>query len=268
MRINPFTAYTPTSTLNKTMLEYQNSLQNLSSGKKVNHAADNPAALVILQGMQAQTNGLNQAYDNTQNSISLFNTASGAMSSSTDALQDMRTLAVKAGNGILTASDRSYIQGEMNQLSAQIDSNAANTQFNGINTNDGTLTDFVTQTGANQGQTSFASIPDVSLAALGTATDVSTQAVSQTTLASIDTSLQSITSAQAKVGSLTNALKSSANNTLQSSINMQNSASVMGDTDMALQNVRLNQVKLQQYTAIMLQAKQFHQSQGILSLTA
>lgn len=268
MQINSYSSYTSLTSLNQAISAYQKSMQSLSSGKSINSSADNPAAFVILQGMQAQTSGLNQAYDNTQNSISLLNTAAGAMTDSTNELQDMQTLDVQAANGALNDADRAAIQDEMNQLGAQVDANANTTQFNGINTNDGTLTNFITQTGANSGQVEVTSIPSSSVEALGVNDDVSTQAAAEANMGTIATGIQNITSIEANVGAVTNDLEYSGDNTLQSASNTQAAASTIGDTNMALQSNQFIQSSIQQYVAIMMQAQQMNQSQGILSLIA
>lgn len=243
-------------------------MQHLATGKKINTAADDPAVLAIISAMQGQTSGLDQAYSNTEDSMSLLNTAAGAMGDSTDILQDMRTLSVQAGDGTLTDSDRTAIQQQMNQLSAQLDDNARYTQFNGINTNDGSLTNFVTQTGANQGQTMTTSIGDTSAAALGINTNVSTQAAAMNSLGTIDNGLQQITSEQADIGAVTNGMQFSADNVNQSSINLQSAASGMGDADIAQEASLFNNSDIKLYASIMVLSKQMNQQKGILSLLA
>lgn len=246
----------------------QKAMQQLATGKKINSAADDPAVLAILSGMQGQVGGLDQASDNTRNSISLLNTAEGAMGDSSSILQDMRTLTVQAGNGTLTDGDRAAIQQQMNQLSAQLDTNARSTQFNGINTNDGSLTNFVTQTGANSGQTVTTSISDTSAAALGINNDVSTQAAATNSLGTIDNGLQQISSDRTELGAVTSSLQFSADNTNQSSINLQSAASTMGDADIAKEASLFSASSIKLYASVMVLAKQMNQQKGIISLLA
>ena len=266
MQIN---SYSPSlSSYNQNLASSQKAMQHLATGKKINTAADNPAVLAIITAMQGQVSGLDQAYSNTQDSMSLLNTAEGAMDDSTSVLQDMRTLSVQAANGTLTDSDRADIQLQMDQLSAQLDTNAKNTQFNGMNTNDGSLNNFVTQTGANAGQTVTTSIGDTSVAALGINTNVSTQAAAMNSLGTIDNGLQQITSDRTDLGAVTNSMQFLADNTNQSSINLQSAASGMGDTDIAAETSLFNNSNIKLYASIMVLSKQLNQQKGTLSLLA
>lgn len=244
-------------------------MQQISSGKKINSAADNPAVLAILSQMQGQIGGLDQAYSNTQQSISLLNTAEGAMADSTDVIQSMRDLAVQAGDGTLTDQDRIAIQQQMNQYASQLNNNANYTQYNGINTNDGSLNNFTTQVGANSGQTTITSIGDASTAALGINTDVSTQAAAANSLETIDNALQQISSERSNIGAVTNGLEMSNNNTNQSVTNLQSAASGMGDADLAFQVSLFSQSNIQSYVSMMILSKQMqNQKQNAISLFA
>lgn len=105
-------------------------LQKLSTGKKINSAADNASGYAISQKMQGQINGLNQATQNAQDGISMIQTASGALNETTSLLQNMRQLAVQASNSTTTASDRADLQTQFNQLASQINNIGNTTQFN------------------------------------------------------------------------------------------------------------------------------------------
>ncbi|MDD9148068.1 MULTISPECIES: flagellin N-terminal helical domain-containing protein [unclassified Sporolactobacillus] len=106
------------------------SLQRLSSGLRINSAADDPAGLAISQKMQGQINGLNQASQNAQDANSLIQTADGSLSETQSILQNMRELAVQAGNDTNTAADRQQLQQEINQYTSEINGIANSTQFN------------------------------------------------------------------------------------------------------------------------------------------
>ncbi|MDD5297982.1 MAG: flagellin [Rhodocyclaceae bacterium] len=147
------------------------SLQRLSSGLRINSAADDAAGLAISTRMSSQINGLNQAVRNANDGVSLTQTADGAMSSISDSLQRMRDLSVQASNATNSASDRQALQGEVNQLVAQINSVAQNTAFNGVKLLDGTFNAQNFQVGANAGQTlSVTSIASASANSLGVGT--------------------------------------------------------------------------------------------------
>jgi flagellin len=151
------------------------SLQRLSSGLRINSAADDSAGLAISQRMQAQVNGLDQAARNANDAISLAQTAEGALSGIGDNLQRLRELAVQAANSSNSDSDRASIQSEVSQLVSEIGRVASTTQFNGINLLDGSFTAQNFQVGANANQTISVSMDSASTSKLG-----STQASSLT----------------------------------------------------------------------------------------
>ena len=121
----------------KNMAENSRSLDQamnrLSSGKRINSAADDAAGSAIASKMEAQVRSIGVAIRNANDAISLTQTAEGALSEVENMLQRIRELAVQAGNATLSASDRSQIQAEVDQLSAEIDSISAKTHFNGNN---------------------------------------------------------------------------------------------------------------------------------------
>jgi flagellin len=131
----------------------QTSLQRLSSGLRINSAKDDAAGLAISNRMTSQINGLDQASRNANDGISLAQTAEGGLSTATDLLQRMRTLAVQSANGTNSASDRASLQQEVGQLQQELNRVANTTQFNGQNLLDGTLTNAQFQVGANSNQT-------------------------------------------------------------------------------------------------------------------
>jgi flagellin len=144
------------------------SLQQLSSGLRVNTAADDAAGYAIAQGMTSQINGLNQAARNANDGVSLTQTASGAMTEIVNDLQTMRDLAVESLNATNSANDRADLNAQFSQLAADINNVAANTQFNGVNLLDGSFQGADFQIGANAGQIiSVASIASTATSAIG-----------------------------------------------------------------------------------------------------
>jgi flagellin len=122
-----------------TQMKLSNALQQLSSGLRVNTAADDAAGYAISQRMQAQVNGMNQGLKNAQDGVSMLQTAAGALSQTTAILQRMRELTVQAGSTTLSTSDRTAIGDELSALKDEINNIAQQTQFNGLNLLTGTL---------------------------------------------------------------------------------------------------------------------------------
>jgi flagellin len=127
-------------------------LQQLSSGLRINTAADDAAGFAIAQGMTSQINGLNQAAQNANDGVSLAQTASGAMQEVVNDLQSMRDLAVESLNASNSASDRTDLNAQFQQLTNDINSVSSQTQFNGVNLLDGSFQGATFQVGANAGQ--------------------------------------------------------------------------------------------------------------------
>jgi flagellin len=128
-------------------------LAQLSSGLRINTAADNAAGYAITQGMTSQINGLDQAANNANDGVSLTQTASGALSEVTSDLQTMRDLAVQSLNATNSTTDRADLNTQFQQLKADINAVASQTQFNGVNLLDGSFQGATFQVGANAGQT-------------------------------------------------------------------------------------------------------------------
>ncbi len=139
--------------LSKSQGALNQALGRLSSGLRINSPADDPAGYSIAQRMTAQVNGFNQAVRNANDGISFAQVANGALTTVTDALQSIRTLAVQAANSTNSAQDRQALNSELQQNIAQVNSTAQDTQFNGQSILNGSLGSLVFQVGANAGQT-------------------------------------------------------------------------------------------------------------------
>ena len=171
--------------LSSTQMSLSTSLARLSSGLRVNSAADDAAGLAIASRFTSQINGLDQAARNANDGISLAQTAEGALQQVTNNLQRIRELAVQSSNATNTASDRTALQTETSQLLSEIDRVANQTSFNGVKVLDGSFTGAVFQVGANAGETvTVASLVDSRTASLGS--------VSQATGAALTTNTSSI----------------------------------------------------------------------------
>ncbi|PIW22790.1 MAG: hypothetical protein COW32_02710, partial [Candidatus Aquicultor secundus] len=139
--------------LSKTLMPLQTAMQRLSSGMRINSAKDDAAGLAIAVRMNSQMKGLTQAVRNANDAVSLVQTAEGAIDEMTNALQRIRELAVQSANASNTALDRGATDKEVQQLVAEVDRIATQTQFNNQTLLDGTLGSKAFQVGANAGQT-------------------------------------------------------------------------------------------------------------------
>jgi flagellin len=247
------------------------SLQRLSSGLRINSAADDAAGLAISQKMEAQTRGLNQASRNAQDGVSVLQTAEGALSTTQSVLQRMRELAVQAANDTLTTADRSNIATEMGQLSSELDRIATATDFNTKKLLDGTqaVGGLTFQIGANSGQTLNVTIGTATSTALTLQTgniDVSSSGSASTTITNIDSALTVISTQRAQLGSVMNRLQNTISNLGIQSENISAANSRVRDLDMAAEvvNMSKNQILTQSAQAMLSQANQ--SSQGVLSL--
>ena len=165
----------------KNMAENSRSLDQamnrLSSGKRINSAADDAAGSAIASKMEAQVRGIGVAIRNANDAISLTQTAEGALGEVENMLQRIRELAVQAGNATLSASDRSQIQAEVDQLSAEIDSISAKTHFNGNNLLDGANKSLTFQIGPNASDSLDVALQSASVSALGIGSSVSSASI-------------------------------------------------------------------------------------------
>ncbi|MBU0665477.1 MAG: flagellin [Proteobacteria bacterium] len=153
--------------LGKSQTDLARSMQRLSSGLRINSAKDDAAGLAISDRMTSQIRGLNQASRNSNDGISLAQTAEGALQETTNILQRMRELAIQSANDTNSSSDRASLQAEVNQLQQEMTRIASSTSFNGQNVLDGTLVNAQFQVGANANETISFSIPSAKAAELG-----------------------------------------------------------------------------------------------------
>ena len=143
------------------------SIERLSSGLRINSAADDAAGLAISDRMTSQINGLNQAARNANDGISLSQVAEGALGSSSTILQRIRELAVQSANATNSSSDRAALNAEVGQLTSELDRISQTTQFNGQNLLDGSFTSATFQVGANANQTITATTANFSTSMYG-----------------------------------------------------------------------------------------------------
>ena len=261
------------------------SSEKLSSGYKINRAADDAAGLAISEKMRRQVRGLTQASANAQDGISTVQTAEGALNEVHDMLQRMNELAVKAANDTLTTDDRSYIQSEVAALSSEITRTAEATEFNNQYLLNGTFTGKKLQVGSETSEDNEIEINIESLSAgkigvaakeqtdatepAGDETDqisVMSHSLAKAAINNIKTALVKISKQRADLGALQNRLEHTIKNLDNVVENTQAAESQIRDTDMAEEMVRYsnNNILAQAGQSMLAQANQTNQ--GVLSL--
>jgi flagellin len=226
-------------------------LQALSSGKSINSAADNAAGMAQSTSYSVQLSGIAQSMNNTQNGMSVLDTAGGAINQINQGLQDIRTLTVQAGNGALNASDLQAIQTQIGQITQGIDQIASNTQFNGQNLLNGSVSNLTLQTGANAGQTQSISLGNLSSSALGVSSlDVTTAAGQTAALSSLDSAIQQVSSQSANIGAAQSGLSSTLSNQGTTYNNLAATKSQISDTNYAQVTSNLAQANVQQQASL------------------
>lgn len=243
------------------------SIERLSTGQRVNSAADDAAGNSIATRMTSEVRGLNMAIRNSNDGISLAQTAEGGMNEITNMLQRMRELSVQSANGTLSSGDRTNLQSEVTALVAQIGDVSSRTTFNGVALLDGTNASISIQTGSAASQTVSVALTDVDATALGVAAiNISTEAGATSALTALDTALDTITTAQASLGASQNRLQSTIASLSDRVANITESRSRIMDVDFSAETTELakNQILSQASTAMLSQANQSQQS--VLSL--
>src|SRR5690606_26790330 len=184
------------------------SIEKLSSGLRINRAGDDAAGLAISEKMRGQIRGLKMAMKNAQDAISLIQTAEGALQETHAILQRMRELAVQAANDTNTEDDRLALQDEIDQLIAEINRIAENTEFNTQPLLDGSASGLTFHIGANEGQSITLDIEDMSASGLQVdGVDISTQSGADSAIATIDSAIKTVSDERAKLGAYQNRLE-------------------------------------------------------------
>ena len=254
------------------------SMEKLSSGYRINRAADDAAGLAISEKMRGQIGGLAQAQRNAQDAVSLVQTGEGALNEVHSMLQRMRDLKVQYSNDTLDASDKSAIVSEAKALSDEISDIRTKTDFNGIKLLNGSKTTISFQVGANAGDTVSATTLDINgasgvgtnVAALQTAA-ASDAAATKTawdsvTIGDIDTAINNISSVRSGFGATQNRLEHRLNNLSAYQENLVASESRIRDVDMASEMVNFTKLGILQQAGTSMLAQANQAPQNVLSL--
>lgn len=250
----------------------QKSTEKLSSGYKINRAADDAAGLSISEKMRNQIRGLNKASDNAQDGISLVQTAEGALNEVHSMLQRMSELAVQASNGTNASQDRTALDNEVQQLKTEIERVGTTTQFNKMDILTGEFSsnnEKTLQVGANQNQVITIAISALT-STVGSALDdtvkVGTASAAQSSITIIQNSITNLSALRSKLGALQNRLEHTVANLDNISENTQSAESRIRDTDMAEEMVQYSKNNILQQAGQSMLAQANQANQGVLSL--
>ncbi len=264
---NNIAAFNAYRNLNTTDGAMNKSLEKLSSGLRINRAADDAAGLAISEGLRAQIGGLKMAVRNSQDGVSVVQTAEGALTETHSILQRMRDLAVQAANdGALSDADKAKADEEFQALKAELTDISSKTTFNGTKLLDGSYSSKSFQVGANAGETLAVTVGNMSASALGASGNVSSASSASASINDMDAAIKSVSTERAKLGATQNRLEHKINNLNATVENLTASESRIRDTDMAQEMLSFtrSQILSQAGTAMLAQANQ--SSQGVLQL--
>ena len=250
-------------------------MQQLSTGKRINNAVDDVAGMAISTRLTSQIRGLNQAVRNTNDGISMIQTAEGATEQVTNMLQRMRELAVQASNDTNNSSDRGYLNLEFQALTSQIGDIATNTQWNGtsvLNGAGGASGTFTFQVGANSSQSVSIKFSDMTTTAnAGSLSDIASQNVTSTSTSSaalgvIISALDTVSMERSNMGAVISRLQFTSDNLANVSAKAQESRSRIEDTDYSQATTELAKRNIIQQAAQAMLAQANQQPQSVLQL--
>lgn len=240
-------------------------MERLSTGKRINSAKDDAAGLAIATSMTSNIKGMNQAIRNSNDGISLAQTADGALNEVTNMLQRVRELSVQSASGTYSDDDRAYLQAEVAQLGEQVDEIIANTKFNGNAVFGSADVTFDIQTGSESTDVVTLTVTGLDLSA-ATGSDIGTAAGATAAMGAVDTALDAVATTRASLGAGQSRLESVVNNLANSVTNLSDARSRIEDTDYSAETTALakSQILSQASSAMLAQANQ--SQQNVLSL--
>lgn len=247
------------------------SLEKLSSGLRINRAGDDAAGLAISEKMRGQIRGLDMASKNAQDAISLIQTAEGNLNETHSILQRMRELAVQAASDTNDDTDRAQLQAEMDELIAEIDRIANDTEFNTQKLLDGSLSGsgkaLTFHIGANSGQNIKLNISAMTAGGLGVnGLKISGQSGADAAITTIQNAINTVSEERSKLGAYQNRLEHTINNLGTASENLSAAESRIRDVDMAKEMMEFTKMNILQQAATAMLAQANMQPQMVLQL--
>ena len=255
--------------MNNSTLE--KAMERLSSGKRINGAADDAAGLAIATRMTAQVRGMDVATRNAQDGISLIQTAESALGTVTDILQRVRELAVQADNGTYGATDKQSIQDEIQQLVAEIDHIATTLTFNGISLLDGSQANVTLHISDKFNDTIMLTLTDVRATVVGLGAgsmvaDIDVVGDAQMAISIVDSALDTISGTRADFGAIQNRLDFIIDNLQVTKQNTEASRSRIEDADMAAESSNLTRAQILAQSSMAMLQKANQNPQQVLQL--
>jgi len=254
-------------------------MQQLSTGKRINNSVDDVAGMAISTRLTSQIRGLNQAVRNSNDGISLIQTAEGATEQVTNMLQRMRELAVQASNDTNNTNDRSFLDLEFQALNSQINKIATYTQWNAANVLDGATRStpgtgsgvFTFQVGANASQTISVTLPNMQTTSGGVLANIASSVITSSTsansaLGAISTALDNVNFERAKMGAVISRLQFTSDNLSNVAAKAQESRSRIEDTDYSQTTTDLARRNIIQQAAQAMLAQANQAPQAVLQL--
>lgn len=259
----------PLSAIRKSIEDAASANRNISSGNRINQAADDASGLSIAENLAARIRSFDAAQRNLQAGVSLAQTAEGGLNSIQQGAQRIRELAVRASNGTLSDEDRQAIQAEVTQIRAEIDRTATQTEFNGRQLLTGASggANAVEITSGIEGETANIDISDTRAIAIGLDTaDVTTQGGAQAAIAAADAALAQVSGTRAEVGAQQNALQRISNRISTAAVNEAAAESRIRGADVAAESTRRAAAQIRTQFAIAVQAQQNQNRGSVLRL--
>ena len=257
--------------LNRTNRGLKSTFEKISSGLRINSAADDGAGLAVAENLDSEGRSLRQAQRNTHDGISVIQTAEGATNEIGDILKRMRELAVQSSSETLHNNERAYIQDEFDQLTKEVDRIADVTEFNGIALGNATNGQLNVQVGIHDTNNDRIAIElgDLRASSLKVDTgnvDLSNVGSAQSALSTIDTALDTINSYRSDYGAVQNRLESALNNLEVYSENIEGAESRIRDADFAMETAEMSKFNIMQQAGVAILSQANGISQGALRL--
>jgi flagellin len=257
--------------LNKTNRGLTNTFQNISSGLRINNAADDAAGLAVAENLESEQMSLRQAQRNTNDGISVIQTAEGATNEVADMLKRMRELAVQSSSETLANSERAYIQDEFTQLTAEVDRIAQVTEFNGIDLGDGSNAKVTVQVGIHDRANDRIAIDMGDLRATTLGVDSGNMALgnvasAQAAITKLDTAIDKVNDYRSDYGAVQNRLESALNNLETYTENTASAESRIRDADFAHETAEMSKFQVMQQAGVAILGQANGLGQGALRL--